>query len=466
MSSVFSLLDEKLQKELEKRSWQPTPIQESAIPQIIAGGDRLLIAPTGSGKTLSAILPVINRCLVEQWEPLSILYVTPLRALNRDVDRRLQEIGESVGLRVGLRHGDTTQSERAKQVRKPPDILITTPETFQLMFTGKNLRELLKTVKAIIIDEVHDLAASERGWQLSLGLSRLETLSGNKVQRIGLSATVGNPEQVAKWLSSDGETIIETGKRVTEIVVETAFPETIDETGGIEYAIPARAHAIFRDIIEIIRKDSPCLLFVNSRSDAETIANRLQKMAPDLEIGVHHGSLATETRVEMEDGLRSGKVSGLVCTSSLELGIDIGLINRIIQIKSPRSVDRLLQRVGRADHRLGGIGRGNIFAWDCDELSEAAVIAERAMRGELEPVIWRNTPRTVAVNQLILMAHSFKAITIDEATEIIAKAPQFAGWERADTIEILAVIADNWLVKLVTEPNDVPWYRLPKSIYE
>jgi len=255
MSSVFSLLDEKLQKELEKRSWQPTPIQESAIPQIIAGSDRLLIAPTGSGKTLSAILPVINRCLVEQWEPLSILYVTPLRALNRDVDRRLQEIGESVGLRVGLRHGDTTQSERAKQVRKPPDILITTPETFQLMFTGKNLRELLKTVKAIIIDEVHDLAASERGWQLSLGLSRLETLSGNKVQRIGLSATVGNPQQVAKWMSSNGEAIIETGKRVTEIVVETAFPETIDETGGIEYAIPARAHAIFRDIIEIIRKD-------------------------------------------------------------------------------------------------------------------------------------------------------------------------------------------------------------------
>ena len=118
----------------------------------------------------------------------------------------------------------------------------------------------------------------------------------------------------------------------------------------------------------MIRKDAPCLLFVNSRSDAETIANRLQKMAPDLEIGVHHGSLATKTRIDMEDGLREGKIAGLVCTSSLELGIDIGLINRIIQIKSPRSVDRLLQRVGRADHRLGGIGRGNIFAWDCDEL--------------------------------------------------------------------------------------------------
>ena len=466
MSGVFSLLHEKLQKTLTARQWKPTPIQESAIPDIIDGKDRLLIAPTGSGKTLSAILPILHRCLTEDWEPLSILYITPLRALNRDVDRRLQDIAESVGLRVGLRHGDTTQSERAKQVRKPPHLLVTTPETFQLMFTGKNLRGLLKTVNAVIVDEVHDLAASERGWQLSLGLARLEALSGKKVQRIGLSATVGNPTQVANWLSDTGKAIIETGKRVTEIQVETEFPESEDETGGIEYAIPSRAHAIFRQVIAMIRQDAPCLLFVNSRSDAETIANRLQKMAPDLEIGVHHGSLATKTRVEMEDGLREGKVSGLVCTSSLELGIDIGLINRIIQIKSPRSVDRLLQRVGRADHRLGGIGRGNIFAWDCDELSEAAVIANRAMRGELEPVVWRNNPRTVAINQLILMAHCFKAVPIDEATMIINQAPQFDTWTRKDTIDVLEVIADNWLVKYSETPEQVPWYRWPTAIYE
>ena len=466
MSGVFSLLHEKLQKTLTARQWKPTPIQESAIPDIIGGKDRLLIAPTGSGKTLSAILPILHRCISEDWEPLSILYITPLRALNRDVDRRLQDIAESVGLRVGLRHGDTTQSERARQVRKPPHLLVTTPETFQLMFTGKNLRGLLKTVNAVIVDEVHDLAASERGWQLSLGLARLEALSGKKVQRIGLSATIGNPTQVANWLSDTGKAIIETGKRVTEIQVETEFPESEDETGGIEYAIPSRAHAIFRQVIAMIRQDAPCLLFVNSRSDAETIANRLQKMAPDLEIGVHHGSLATKTRVEMEDGLREGKVSGLVCTSSLELGIDIGLINRIIQIKSPRSVDRLLQRVGRADHRLGGIGRGNIFAWDCDELSEAAVIANRAMRGELEPVVWRNNPRTVAINQLILMAHCFKAVSIDEATMIINQAPQFDTWTRKDTIDVLEVIADNWLVKYSETPEQVPWYRWPTAIYE
>ena len=216
---MYFLLHENLQKALTARNWQPTPIQNSAIPEIINGKSRLLIAPTGSGKTLSAILPILHRCIAEDWQPLSVLYITPLRALNRDVDRRLQEIADSVGLRVGLRHGDTTQSERAKQVRKPPHILVTTPETFQLMFTGKNLRKLLATVKAVIVDEVHDLAASERGWQLSVGLARLEALSGEKVQRIGLSATVGNPQQVAKWLSDDGEAIIETGKRVTEIFV-------------------------------------------------------------------------------------------------------------------------------------------------------------------------------------------------------------------------------------------------------
>lgn len=466
MSSVFSLLHENLQNSLAAKHWQPTPIQQSAIPKIIQGKDRLLIAPTGSGKTLSAILPILHRCIAEDWAPLSVLYITPLRALNRDVDRRLQEIAESVGLRVGLRHGDTTQSERAKQVRNPPDILVTTPETFQLMFTGKNLRKLLCSVRAVIVDEVHDLAASERGWQLSIGLARLEALSGRTVQRIGLSATVGNPQQVAEWLSDNGKAIIETGKRVTEIFVETEYPNSDDETGGVEYAIPSRAHAIFRKVISIIEQDAPCLLFVNSRSDAETIANRLQKMAPDLEIGVHHGSLATKTRIEMENGLRAGKISGLVCTSSLELGIDIGLINRIIQIKSPRSVDRLLQRVGRADHRLGGIGRGNIFAWDCDELSEATVIAQRAMRGELEPVVWRNNPRTVAVNQLILMAHSFKAIPIDEATQILKKAPQFKHWTRKDTVELLAIIAENWLVNYSENSSDVPWYRWPKAIYD
>ena len=285
------------------------------------------------------------------------------RALNRDVDRRLEEISSAVGLKVGLRHGDTTQSERTRQTRKPPHLLVTTPETFQLMFTGKNLRKLLKSVRAVIVDEVHDLAASERGWQLSLGLARLEALSGHRVQRIGLSATVGNPEEVAQWLSPGrGEAIIAMGERSTDLTVECAQPLAEDEVGGIEMGVTPRVHASFRRLIEVLRTEPPCLVFVNSRNDAETIANRLQSMAPDVQIGVHHGSLATDTRQDMEDRLRAGELAGLVCTSSLELGIDVGKIQRIVQVKSPRSVDRMLQRVGRADHRLGGVGRGHLLA--------------------------------------------------------------------------------------------------------
>ena len=162
---VFSKLDESLQKALDEREWIPTPVQQVTQDDIAAGKDRLVVAPTGSGKTMAAILPLLDRCLREEWTGMSILYITPLRALNRDVDRRLEEITSAVGLTLGLRHGDTTQSERNKHVRKPPNVMITTPETFQLMFTGSRLRELLRTVKAVVIEEIHEIADGERGWQ-------------------------------------------------------------------------------------------------------------------------------------------------------------------------------------------------------------------------------------------------------------------------------------------------------------
>ncbi|MEC7461753.1 MAG: DEAD/DEAH box helicase, partial [Candidatus Thermoplasmatota archaeon] len=465
MTTVFDALHPALKAAVEGRGWSPTPVQDLALPALASGDEGVVVAPTGSGKTMAAVLPLLHRCLDEAWEPLAILYVTPLRALNRDVDRRLIDLAESVGLRVGLRHGDTSQSERQRQVKRPPHLLVTTPETFQLMFTGHRLRALLRTVQAVVVDEVHDLAASERGWQLSVGLSRLDHLCGRRVQRIGLSATVGNPTDVAEWLAPGrGKAMVAVAPRETELTVESEPPEAQDEIGAVEHALSTRAHATFRRLIRQIEQTPQALVFVNSRSDAETVGQRLQTMAPHLRIGVHHGSLAQDTRQAMEDNLRSGELDALVCTSSLELGIDVGSVQRVIQVNSPRSVDRMLQRVGRADHRLGGLGRGHLLVWDVDEMSEAAVTARRAMEAAIEPVTWRTRPWSIAANQLVLMAHAHKAVPLHVATSVLADAPQFPDWTQEDTLNVLRVLEDGWLVRVVEDPTKVPWWRWPAPV--
>ncbi len=462
----WAVLQPELAALASARGWSPTPIQQAGMADICAGEDRLLVAPTGSGKTLAAVLPLFNRCLVEDWPPLAILYITPLKALNRDVDRRLVEVGKEVGLGVSVRHGDTTQSERAKQVRKPPHLLVTTPETFQLMFTGHRLRALLANVRAVVVDEVHEVIAGERGWQLSIGLTRLERLAGRVVQRVGLSATVGNPDQVAEWLSPTTSAIVVTGQRGTELSVGCEPPMPEDESYALELGLSTRAYACLRRLADILSEKHPCLVFVNSRNAAETVAQRLTGISPELKIGVHHGSLATETRKQMEDDLRRGDLHGLVCTSSLELGIDVGSVRHIVQLRSPRSVDRMLQRVGRADHRLGGIGAGDLLSWEVDDISESAVIARRALAGQIEPLEWRDRPLSVAANQLILMAHSHKIMTIDSASEILSASPQFVGWRRQDTIELANILADGWLLRVVEDPHKTPWWDWGKAAWD
>ena len=439
---------------IKELGWELTPIQQESMPGLLGGGHRLLLAPTGSGKTEAAVLPLVSRALSEEWKGLSILYVTPLRALNRDIDRRLGIMLEPLGLTVGLRHGDTPQSERTRQSRSPPNLLVTTPETLQIMLLGSRLRQHLAGVRAIVIDEVHDLAASERGSQLLVGIARIEEYCSESIQRVGLSATVGNPREMARWMHSDAGPVHGPAPRTTMIEVhrERIMPE--DEVMSVEWSISPSSVAAFRSLSLTLLEDYPSLVFVNSRSAAETVSQRLSHLSPELTIGVHHGSLAAETRREMENALRAGELHALICTSSLELGIDIGTIRRVHQIQSPRAVDRMLQRLGRAEHHMGGTGRGRVLAWDTDGIAEAGVIARRAMEGEIEGVEWRINPGIVVANQLLQMSIERGVVPLTMATEILQRCSILREWSHESTLAVLRVLDNRWLLRLIENPAD------------
>lgn len=458
--SDFSALAEPLTQLTTERGWTPTPIQAASQKQLLAGSDLLLIAPTGSGKTEAAVMPLLSRAINKKWDPLCILYVTPLRALNRDIDRRIEALATATGLRSDVRHGDTSQSQRTKQSRNPPHLLVTTPETCQLLLFGSRLREGMKNLRAVVIDEVHDLAASERGAQLSIALQRIDELCGRRVQRIGLSATVGNPDEMAGWLSPTATACNAPAPRPAELEVVTEPTTADDRALSLELQVSPRGLAALRKLASKVRESSPCLIFVNSRNAAETVAQRIAKLDDGLNIGVHHGSLATETREEMESELQKGNLHGLVCTSSLELGIDVGSIKQVHQVQSPRAVDRLLQRVGRAEHVLGGTSRGMLLCWENDDIAEAAVIARRAIAGELEGVEWRRKPLSVVANQLVLTAIAEKAIPLHSAATLIRRAPLFSDITDEEVLEIIAILDDRRLLKLVENPaasNPLDW---------
>ena len=464
--AAIEILHPKVRGLISKLGWNLTPIQEEAIIDLCAGENRLLVAPTGSGKTEAAILPVISRAINENWEGLSILYITPLRALNRDIDRRLSTMLEPLGLTVGLRHGDTTQKERTRQSKNPPNLLVTTPETTQIMMLGSRLRKHLSGVKVIILDEIHDLAGSERGSQLMVGLERIADINPNDIQRIGLSATVGNPNEVANYMANNAQPILGPSPRFTDVLVHKEIPSPEDEIISVKWSVSPNSVAAFRRLANSLRDDYPSLVFVNSRSAAETVSQRLTSIAPEIKIGVHHGSLASETRKEMEDKLRSGDLHGIICTSSLELGIDIGSIKKVHQLQSPRAVDRLLQRMGRAEHHLGGTGRGEILAWELDEISECAVISRRAMSSELEGVEWQTDPGIVAANQFIQLGIERGLVPLQKANEIIENCSIFREWNYEKSINILRVLNDRWLIRLIETPEDSDVTKWPARLWE
>jgi ATP-dependent helicase Lhr and Lhr-like helicase len=431
---------------------QFTEIQRLAIPLLGGDSDALLISPTGTGKTEAALLPLLTRRLAEPTPPISILYVTPLRALNRDLEHRLVSLVREIGLSAAVRHGDTTASARLAQSRSPPDLLLTTPETLQILLVGQRLREGLRNVRTVVVDEIHELVGSDRGAQLSLTLERLDAWTGRKVRRIGLSATVGNPDSVARFLSPSPRAIeVRVAQEPRELVLNARWApeETTPLPSDLRRDLKADDTLLrgLRAVESEIRAHRTTLVFVNTRPTAEGLAARLNRLAPDLAIAVHHGSLSREVREEAERAFRDGQLRALVATSSLELGIDIGAVDHVVQFGSPHQVGRLLQRVGRSGHRNDRTINGVVLSLDEDDLEEAAVLARRADEGKVEAAAWRTRNRLAAAQQIVATLRAEGSVDRDRMVGTLGHAAAVADLLPAEWDELIAYLVSLGLSK-------------------
>jgi len=445
----FDLLDKRLGAYLSRQGiTEPTEAQRKAIPAVLSGKHLLLVAPTGIGKTEAAMMPVFTQLVKEAGPGIRCIYVTPLRALNRDLLRRLKEVGEEIGLRVAVRHGDTKQSERTAQSKNPPDVLITTPETLQVLFTGRNLRKHLENVRHVIVDEVHELAEDERGAQLSVGLERLVRLAG-EFQRIGLSATVGTLDEISNYLAGVGREVVNlkvSAAKEMDIAVESPAVDEADKKLTNRLQTDEKHVAAMRRCRDLIEEHDSTLFFVNTRDYAEALGVRYHLWDDCFSIGVHHGSLSKEIRVQMEDDFKEQRLKALICTSSLELGIDVGSADFTIQFNSPRQVTRLIQRVGRSGHKHYQTSVGRIIATTPPETAESMVISRRAMVEELEKYRIRENPFSVLANQLIAMTLTESRVDKDKAFETVTRAYPFRRLLRKDFDEILRILTELHMV--------------------
>ncbi|MEM2815926.1 MAG: DEAD/DEAH box helicase [Candidatus Bathyarchaeia archaeon] len=440
--NVFNLLVKPLRHLLEQRGFsKPTEPQEKTIPKVLDGKNVLLISPTATGKTEAAFLPVLNMLLQEPKTPgIKVLYITPLRALNRDMLERFEWWCNNLDIKLAVRHGDTEIRERARQARSPPDVLITTPETLQAILSGWIIRKHLQSVRWVIIDEVHELADSKRGTQLAVALERLRTIIGRDFQIIGLSATIGSPEKVAQFLVGNERNVEIVKVPVARMMrLKIVYPQPSDEDIKLSeklYTHPEVA-ARLRVIREYIESHKSVLLFTNTRAISEVLASRFKVWDMDFPVSIHHGSLAKPSRIAAERGLKNGELKGLVCTSSLELGIDVGRIDLVIQYMSPRQVTRLIQRVGRSGHRIGHIAKGIIVTMDSDDTLEAMAISRRALNEELEPVDIPYKPYDVLAHQIAGLLLKEKRLEFEEILEIARKAYPYSHLTMEDLEKIL-----------------------------
>jgi len=458
--NIFNLFVKPIRRLVEQRGFQtPTEPQKKTIPKILEGKNVLLISPTATGKTESAILPILN-LLIQQSDRrpgIKVLYVTPLRALNRDLLDRLQWWCNNLDIKLAVRHGDTETKERTRQSRSPPDILITTPETLQAVLMGWVLRQHLRHIKWVVIDEVHEMADSKRGSQLSLALERLRSLADNEFQMIGLSATIGSPEKVAQFLVGN-ERPVEIVKVpvAREMQLEILFPQPSPkdyELASTLYTHPEVA-ARLRIIRNYIENHRSVLLFTNTRTISEVLASRFKIWDIDFPVSIHHGSLAKPSRVAAEKGLKNGELKGLVCTSSLELGIDIGRID--------------LVRIGRSGHRVGRVAKGIIIAMDSDDTLEAMAIGRMAYSEELEPVDIPEKPYDALAHQIAGLIMKNRRLFFNDILEQFKKAYPYNNLQMEDIQKILTYMHTRFprLAWVSFEDATVLKPRRSKALYE
>ncbi len=446
----------------ERAFARPTPAQEQAWPAIASGEHVLISAPTGSGKTLAAFLWGIDRLLESPGdEPrgrgIGLVYVSPLKALSYDIDRNLRVPlrGIDAPLNVAVRTGDTPQRARQAMLREPPDILITTPESLYLMLTGR-AQELFAGTRWCIVDEIHAVAASKRGAHLALTLERLAAVAGADVQRIGLSATQRPLDEIARYLVGPSRScrIVDTGIRKqldlkihvpVESMVEldgAGAPDLDPLVGSSEGTRRSIWPAIYPELLELIRSHRSTIVFVNARRGAERLAVRLNELAESEIARAHHGSLAREERTVIEEMLKAGELPCLVATSSLELGIDMGAVDLVIQVESPKSVARGLQRIGRAGHSVGDVSEGRIFPKFRGDLLECAVVARRMREGEIETTVVPRNPLDVLAQQIVAIAAAAGggAVSIDELHALVRRTYSYAELSRGQLENVLDML--------------------------
>jgi ATP-dependent helicase Lhr and Lhr-like helicase len=463
--SVFS---ERTRAWFEQTFDGPTPAQTKGWPVIATGTHTLIQAPTGSGKTLAAFLYAIDRLTPSPGEGLRVLYVSPLKALNYDVERNLRGplAGLQSQLRVAVRTGDTTQKERREMLRvtERPDILITTPESLFLMLTSQ-ARDLLRTVDTVILDEVHAVAGTKRGAHMAVSLERLQRLTEREFQRIALSATQRPLEEIGRFVSGGRPIeLVDAGvaKRLDlEVVVpvedmrELGTTSTLNQreydrgpadaliSPGLEVGSSSIWPSIYPALLELVKAHRSTIVFVNNRRLAERLALRLNDLAEAEVARAHHGSLAREQRTQIEEDLKAGRIPCLVATSSLELGIDMGAVDLVVQVESPKSVARGLQRIGRAGHTLEAVSKGRIFPKFRADLLESAVVAQRMQKGLIEETQIPRNPLDVLAQQVVAICAD-EEIEIDELHRVVRGAYPFADLSRPQLENVLDMLAGRY----------------------